>query len=268
MRVQGASPTILAIALISVSVTLATASFRLAMDAASDTGDIGNWVAALLQNASTEIVGAVALYYAFTGVIERRQQREAEQSRLAELTADLLTQLRRANPEQAAHIVERLRQSGAFWKLEGVALARTTLTGVDLSAMHAPAVDFTGATLDRCSLDFAELDHGCFEGASLVETSLIGARLKLAKFRSATLSGANLSWTILTGAQDLSDAELATASGLLGAVMPDGQRYDGRFNLHGDVAEARARGFDLISPSQRRQFYFGDQIRTFVEKSS
>lgn len=42
---------------------------------------------------------------------------------------------------------------------------------------------------------------------------------------------------------------------VLGAILPDGSRYDGRFNLPHDIRLAEKRGYDLNNPEEAARFY-------------
>lgn len=41
----------------------------------------------------------------------------------------------------------------------------------------------------------------------------------------------------------------------LGAIMPNGERYDGRFHLPQDIRIAEERGFDMNNPASASAFY-------------
>jgi len=70
--------------------------------------------------------------------------------------------------------------------------------------------------------------------------------------RESNLYGANL-----RGAK-VSDEEIADCNILYGATMPDGNRYDGRFNLEGDIAFAREEGIKTDYSSAMARWYAGD----------
>ena len=54
------------------------------------------------------------------------------------------------------------------------------------------------------------------------------------------------------------DEQLAEAHSLYGATMPNGDRYDGRFHLKGDLNEAQQKGIDIDDPDLMKRWYQGD----------
>lgn len=84
----------------------------------------------------------------------------------------------------------------------------------------------------------------------LEDGSLSNARMGDANFRGVNLKRANLS-----GVRFLSDKQLAQAQRLWKAIMPDGRRYNGRFNLPADIARAREQGINPDDPHQMAKDY-------------
>lgn len=134
--------------------------------------------------------------------------------------------------------------------------------------------------LEDGSLYGISLRHGHFQGADLYKADLSGSNLLMADLRWANLSNANLrnaqlgnanffqsdmSKTNLQGAhlskanlqnvRNLTDDQLKQAYRLQDAIMPDGSRYDGRFNLPGDLKTAQVRGIDFENPQEKADFY-------------
>ena len=68
---------------------------------------------------------------------------------------------------------------------------------------------------------------------------------------------ANLSKADLREAK-LLDEEIADCKFLYGATMPDGNRYDGRFNLNGDIELARKEDIDPDNAEAMARWYAGD----------
>jgi uncharacterized protein YjbI with pentapeptide repeats len=87
-----------------------------------------------------------------------------------------------------------------------------------------------GANLEGADLSGANLSGANLEGAQLSQANLQGA-----EFRATNLQGADLHGANLEGARNLETDELAKAHSLAEATLPDGSRYDGRFNLPGDA---------------------------------
>jgi CheY-like chemotaxis protein len=63
---------------------------------------------------------------------------------------------------------------------------------------------------------------------------LVRATLKGANLSKANITGADLFKTNLVDAIGLTQAQLRSAKRLIGATLPDGKLYDGRYNLEGD----------------------------------
>ena len=104
------------------------------------------------------------------------------------------------------------------------------LNKVDWMQVILVGTDLRGANLIDASLQWANLQNANLEGATLMY-----ARLKEANLENANLQGAELGKTDLKGAQNLTDSQLASTLGLRGATMPDGNNYNGRFNLPNDA---------------------------------
>jgi len=87
--------------------------------------------------------------------------------------------------------------------------------------------------------------------------SLRRANLEKADLRGSDLRGANLSFANLRGADlrgaKVTDEQLSEAKSLKDATMPDGSRYDGRFNLMGEIASAPAYGIDVDDHEEMAQ---------------
>jgi hypothetical protein len=161
-------------------------------------------------------------------------------------------------------------------ELTGVDMRGANLRGADLSDANLQRTDLFGAdlreaNLNRADLRWARLAHSNLKGASLRAANLRGANLREAEIDGADLSQANLQDALL-GAQHeearlnidrriseemalAAEAQIVQARALRGAIMPNGSRYDGRFNLEGDVLEAQQQGIDLNDPAARAAFY-------------
>lgn len=104
------------------------------------------------------------------------------------------------------------------------------------------------------------LTDGSLQGAylyraNLQSTFLVKADLRKANLRRANLKRAYLQKANLAGARDLVDEQLVQARMLRGAIMVNGNRYDGRFNLEGDLEEAVREGTDVNDPEAMAGFY-------------
>jgi uncharacterized protein YjbI with pentapeptide repeats len=163
--------------------------------------------------------------------------------------------------------------------LQQVDMRGADLQGADLRDANLWRIDLLGANLreanlNRADLRWARLARSNLTGASLRAANLRGADLRDAEIAGADLRGANL-WDAMLGAQyeearldpdkpgkriseevaRAVEAQLAQVRALRGAIMPDGSRYDGRFDLEGDVLGAQQQGIDLNDPAARAAFY-------------
>ncbi len=174
---------------------------------------------------------------------------------------ELLWQLYGEDNEAALKALRELRRNG--WledrSMRGVDLHEANLPGGDLQQVDLEEANLSYANLENADLSLAELAE-----AELVETNLKGANLTETNFYYADLRGADLTGAKLEDAlldmADLEDAvvtdeQLSQAYALVGAVMPDGSGYDGRFSLEGDLFEAAEQGFDLTDPESIAKFY-------------
>jgi hypothetical protein len=99
------------------------------------------------------------------------------------------------------------------------------------------------------TLQGRELRGSNWRDANLYQADLRHCDLRNAEFLHADLVEANLEHANVT------EAQLASTDIMCGAIMPDGSRYDGRYNLEGDFAYARRKNVDLSSPEQMAAFY-------------
>jgi hypothetical protein len=67
-----------------------------------------------------------------------------------------------------------------------------------------------------------------------------------------TIQGSRIWKSNLYGVTGLTVKQLTSADSLLGTIMPDGSRYDGRFNLHFDLQSSKATSGN---PGDRASFY-------------
>ena len=159
----------------------------------------------------------------------------------------LARKLRSPHNEVAVQAVVELQTQG--W-LSGELLERAHLRFV-----HLQQADLHGANMRDANLSMADLRWADLSGANLT-----GARLNRANLRGADLSETNLQGALMTranlqGARNLTDAQLAQASRLRGATLPDGSYYDGRYNLPGDARDASLLGVDTTDPADAAAFY-------------
>jgi uncharacterized protein YjbI with pentapeptide repeats len=159
----------------------------------------------------------------------------------------LIRKLRSSDNSLVVRAAEELRRRGR--------LSDGTLAWVQLRYAHLQGADLGGADLRKASLSLADLrganlSYACLQEARLDKANLSGAEMDKADLRNSLMTRANLQ-----GAHSLSVEQLAQASRLRGATLPDGRRYDGRFNLPGDSADARFLGVDHSNLESLADFY-------------
>lgn len=123
--------------------------------------------------------------------------------------------------------------------LSEATLGNACLTGANLANANLSGVYMEDANLQNANLEQANFTGAILETADLSGANLWRANLKNAHLQGCNFSGAKLQYANLEGAQYLTDSQLKQAWALKGAIMPNGQRYDGRFALPGDVSEAK-----------------------------
>ena len=181
------------------------------------------------------------------------------------LLDELISQLR--NPDLAFKAVDELRLHG--WLTDG-SLRGVNLRGCDLSGTIMYGADLEGADLSHASLNVSYLSGANLHNANLTEANLMGADLGCVNLESAVLTRAILRAAIL-GRVNFQNADLraanmqrtrylsldnlSTAYAMRHAILPDGNLYDGRFNLVGDILAAQEVGINLDDPLQRKAFY-------------
>lgn len=93
---------------------------------------------------------------------------------------------------------------------------------------------------------------------NLYEADLTGSDLTNAKLHRADFVLANLTNVKVT------DEQLVTTLALWKAIMPDGTRYNGRFNLPHDFAVARRKGFNP-NDAESMAKYYEVSLESFLE---
>jgi uncharacterized protein YjbI with pentapeptide repeats len=96
----------------------------------------------------------------------------------------------------------------------------------------------------------ADLRFANLKGARFTKANLSGAN-----FEEANLKGALLAHVNLLHARGLQDEQLYEVNRLRGAMMPDGTRYNGCYNLPGDLWDANFFHVDISDPKALAAFY-------------
>ena len=164
----------------------------------------------------------------------------------------LIRQVSSTDERMAFEAVERLRAMG--W-LEDGALRGASLQAARMSKANLQAADIKFADLQRAQLSGTDLEGARLEGTNLRKANLSGANLQGSYLEGAVLGGADLSLVNLDGAQNLRTSQLIEVANLVHATMSDGNRYDGRFNLAGDVAQAHLEGYSIRDYTAMARFY-------------
>jgi uncharacterized protein YjbI with pentapeptide repeats len=225
----------------------------------------------LSSNLGTELVG-IAITVLVIDFLYQRQSFD-------QLRRQLIRELRSPDNGIALRALEEIKANGwlkngtlrrsdlAGANLEGCDLTGADLQGANLSRANLKdatmlSINLKNATLISADLRnaklgnikfeespfaalvFRELGFANLEGANLTHANLEQADLTFANLRGArlyltNLVGTRLSQANLEGVQGLFDVQFTVAMILRGARMPDGNRYDGRFNLPGDSLRQR-----------------------------
>lgn len=241
----------------------------------------------VLLNLGTELIGAVVIFLLVDQLIGGFERLESEQKQAEQHKKSLLLDLRSMDQPTASRALEELRSLGwledgtlELSDMSGVRLAGSDLVAADLTRVILRNADLEGASLQLANLQDADLTNCNLAGANLSDATLTGADLE-----RAVLAGANLSNAMLTRASlqraDLQGADLTNAnlfqaklqsanlqsaiglktlqlvstSTLRGALLPDGERYDGRYRLEGDLDDAHREGLDIYDDRVMSEFY-------------
>jgi hypothetical protein len=205
---------------------------------------LGGLLADAYNNMIWEILGVAFTVLIIDKLYQTQQERQEKK--------ELILRLQSRDSRMVAEAANVLRTRG--WLAAG-ALCRTNLNKARLRGLNLRLADFSEADLKETSLDEADLAEANLKGTSLEQANLRGANLEAADFAGADLKEANLASARLGEATGLSEDQLSQAARLATAVMPDGQRYDGRFQLAGDLRDARLAGYDPNDPVSMARYY-------------
>jgi uncharacterized protein YjbI with pentapeptide repeats len=154
------------------------------------------------------------------------------------LGAQLLGDFFRASFNEATLDYSRL--PGAFSVVD--------FTEASLVEAHLSGV-FTASPFDRANLTGAML-NGIFSNCSFKGAELHGAASEGASLVGCDFTDAHIDETVLQRAQRLR-----------GCTLPDGTRYDGRYNLPGDRQDAANYRYSLNDPDQWAEFYGSKHLK-------
>ena len=194
-------------------------------------------------NISTELV-SIAITVLFVDFLYSRKSKE-------ELKKQLIREMGNANNVIALRAVNELRAHG--WLRDGTLknerFYNSDLTNADLKDANLSGVSFTDVIFRKANLANAKLN----------KASIIGCDLSGANFARADLEDLNSNFKHDTNVwQHLLDTQFKSAFRLIKAKMPEGNKYDGRYNLKGDLDMINGWNFkevDLNTPDGMAKSY-------------
>jgi hypothetical protein len=185
----------------------------------------GKWLTARNVGVALAVLALVVVVAGVALSVQRRQQ-----------LRQIRQQMSQADNTVALQVVEDWRASG--WLTDGH-LRSASLNRIDLRG-----ADLSGADLWQASLLSADLSGADLSDANLSRAVLDRVDLEGADLTGASLHGASMIDTDLRDVQGLTELQLAQTRGLLGATLPDGTLYDGRYRLALDMELADRGGIE------------------------
>jgi len=161
--------------------------------------------------------------------------------------SQLVRMLRDENNKCVMNALDELRRRNLL--KEGI------LKWTCLRYVHFKDADLGHADLQNANLSMSDLRGADFGFANMNAARFTKANLGNANFEGANLKGALLAHVNLLHAKGLKDEQLYEVNRLRGATMPDGTRYDGRYNLPGDLWDAKFFHVDISDPKALAAFY-------------
>ncbi len=154
--------------------------------------------------------------------------------------------------------------------LNNAKLAYASLEKANMKDASLSKTDLSDANLIDVNLQNGFLQEINLENANLWRSNLLSTILEKVNFRNATLWQVNFQGAFLNDC-DLQNADLRSANlkdvnindldcfkrtaRMCGSIMPDGQRYNGGYNLSGDIEDAKKRGVDIKDLASMATFY-------------
>lgn len=123
-----------------------------------------------------------------------------------------------------------------------------------LPQINLSRVELWNADISHSSFHYSDFAGTQFVSTTLYMTGFWGCKLQFADFSDADTTNTDFVYADLTKALITRD-QLQVAYRLHGATLPNGERYDGSFNLYGDIESAKAYGIDITDPTAMASFY-------------
>lgn len=166
-------------------------------------------------------------------VLERSERKNAQELEFQQKRF-IISREMRTNPDK---ILQILKNTG---EIKQDLFTNQFFGGCDFSNLDLDGVDFSGSNLANVN----------FENASLIGTNFKDCIMNQVILHNAKLSFANFTNT------NLIDGDFELAYSLWHAVLPNGQEYDGKYMLTGDVQEAQKYGFDIVNDELQKKDFF------------
>ena len=123
------------------------------------------------------------------------------------------------------------------------------LTNTNLRGVIFRDADLTGTRLYQANLSESNLQNAVLDNCNMFNADISKAELKGANLRGVNLQLANLEEAKIT------EKQLSNLVGLAGAIMPDGQIYDGKFGYEKDLHEAIGCDVDIDDKEALARWY-------------
>ena len=148
----------------------------------------------------------------------------------------------------------------SFCNLEEANFKLANIGGGVFHNIHGKNANFVESFLEKADFYSAHLWKANFVSANLRNAGFANADLWQANFEKAYLQDCLFTRAVLKSvnfreAKYLTQGQLAVASELCAAIMPDGSRYDGRYQLPGDLANAKERKISIEDDVAMADFY-------------
>jgi hypothetical protein len=216
--------------------------------------DVQRLFADMYANVGAELLSIALTVLLIDKLVERRDKHQQKERLIREMgSRDSGTALSAVDELRARGWLtdgSLIRADLKYANLADANLADAVMPGAYLTFAVLKAADLRNANLRGAILRAADLREALLLNTDLTDTKILDANLQNAKMQGAILAGAHIAGSDLTGVRGLSDERFASASKLHKSIMPTGARYDGRYNLPGDVA-----GLDPLDTSAMADYY-------------